>query len=364
MNLAMLYRKYGTKILIIPLIVLAAFTYIAIINPGISYGIDFRGGIRVSFSSAHPVPADSIAQRISNELGVSEVSVIPTEVPGAGTYGGIVDAVYPEPSAKKVSSTPELVPEGSRDPNEEFKEAVLQIIKSEVPDAENIVVRDVSPSLGAKFWEHAVSMLLWAVVLLKAVVLFAFRRNLPISKVLGILFLDVVIAAAVGMYMKAPLVALALVLVDTIILMVTSPDATPTIIMLWSSVFDAIGMLALMAVFDVPLTLQTMAIILMMVGYSIDTDIVLSTHLLKRSKKEEGDEYERAGRASSTGIHMSGTTLVAMIFILAVGYLTRNLSVIRIGMVMIFGILADIVITWLFNAPLMISWVRKHESST
>ena len=61
---------------------------------------------------------------------------------------------------------------------------------------------------------------------------------------------------------------------------------------------------------------------------------------------------------------MSGTTLVAMIFILAVGYLTRNLSVIRIGMVMIFGILADIVITWLFNAPLMISWVRKHESST
>jgi len=351
MNLAPLYKKHGTKILIIPIIAFAVFTYLAVINPGISYGIDFRGGILVSFSSARPIPADSIAEKIRAELGVSEVSVIPTEVPGTGEYGGIVEVVYPE----------NVSPEG--DPTEGFKEAVLGIIKSEVPDARNLVVRDVAPTLGATFWELALKILLWAVVLLKIVVLIAFRRSIPLSRVLGIVLFDVIVASAVGMGMNAPLIALAVVLADTAFLVLTTPDATPVAIMLGSSVFDAVGMLALMAVFRVPLTLQTLTILLMMVGYSIDTDIVLSTHLLKRSRKEEGDEYERAGRASSTGIHMSGTTLVSMLFILAVGYLTRNLSVIRVGMVMIFGVLSDVLITWLFNAPIMIAWVRRHASA-
>lgn len=366
MNLAGLYRKYGTKILIIPIIIFVAFTYLALIYPGISYGIDFRGGILISFSSSQPIPAESIAQKIRAELGVAEVSVIPTEIPGTGTYGGIVEVVYPEgiSNESNVSTTPELVAGSeAKSATEEFKDTVLGIIKSEVPDADNIVIRDVAPTLGATFWALALNMLLWAVVLLKMVVLIAFRRSLPLSKVLGIVFLDIVIAAAIGLGMKAPVIALALILLDTLLLVLAATDATPTVIMLGSAVFDALGMLALMAIFDVPLTLQTMTILLMMVGYSIDTDIVLSTHLLKRSEEEEGDEYERAGRASDTGLHMSGTTLVSMLFILAVGYLTRNISVIRIGMVMIFGVLSDIMITWLFNAPVMIAWVRKHAST-
>lgn len=345
MDLSATYRKYGAKVLIIPVVIFAVFTFIALVNPGVSYGVDFRGGILISFSSDQQV-STSLAQKIREEIGVSEVSVIPTEVPGAGEYGGIVEVVYPEGAlAKSV---------------DEFKERVLEIIKSEVPNADNFVVRDVSPTLGAKFWDLATKMLLWAVVLLKAVVLFAFRRNIPFSRVLGVVIFDLVVA---GWGMGAPFVALAVVIASTIFLTVSSPDATPTILMLGSSLFNAIGILALMAVFDVPISLQTLAIMLMMVGYSIDTDIVLSTHLLKRSE-EEGDEFDRAGRAASTGLHMSGTTLVAMLFILAVGYLTRNISVIRIGMVMIFGVLSDVIITWLFNAPIMVAWVRKYASTT
>ncbi|HIQ10272.1 MAG TPA: hypothetical protein EYH23_02025 [Euryarchaeota archaeon] len=355
MNLTPIYRKYGTKILIIPLVAFVLFAYLATVNPGISYGIDFKGGVRVSFSSTHPVPVDAIAEKIRRELGVPEVSVVPTEVPGTGKYGGIVEVVYPDDLFTKGGD--------ASDPAKDFKDAVIQIIKSEVPDAENIVIRDIVPALGAKFWELAVKMLLLAVFLLKVVVLIAFRHNTPVAKVLGVLLLDVAVILLAHFKVLDPLVALAVILIDTVALAIIAPSATPAVVMLWSSVFDALGMLALMAVFNVPLTLQTIMIILMMVGYSIDTDIVLSTHILKRSEREEGDEYERAGRASSTGLHMSGTTLVSMLFILAVGYLTRNLSVIRIGMVMIFGVVSDVIITWLFNAPLMIAWVRKNASN-
>jgi len=367
MNLAGTYRKYGTKILIIPTIAFIVFAYLAMVYPGISYGIDFRGGVMVSFSSSQPIPADRIAERIRTELGVSDVSVTPTEIPGTGKYGGFVEVVYPEgiSADRNVVNTPVITTENETntpDTTEEFKKQIVQIIREEVPDASDMVIRDVAPALGATFWALALNMLLWAVVLLKMVVLFAFRRKLPLTKVFGIVFLDIIIAAVLGLAMRQPAVALALILLDTLLLMRSSTDATPTVIMLGSAVFDALGMLALMALFRVPLTLQTMTILLMMVGYSIDTDIVLSTHLLKRGK-EEGDEYERAGRAADTGLHMSGTTLVSMLFILGVGYLTRNPDVIRVGAVMIFGVLADMIITWLFNAPVMIAWVRKHASS-
>ncbi len=366
MNLTGTYRKYGTKILIIPIIAFAVFAYLAFVYPGISYGIDFRGGVMVSFSSSQPVPADKIAERIRSELGVSDVSVTPTVIPGTGRYGGFVEAVYPEGVASE-ANIPGTAVLSAGDVNatnmtEEFKRKIVQIIKEEVPDASDMVVRDVAPTLGSTFWGLALNMLLWAVVLLKMVVLVAFRRRLSLAKVFGVIFLDIIIAAAVGRGMGQPAIALALILLDTLLLMTASADATPTIIMLGSAVFDALGMLALMALFHVPLTLQTMTILLMMVGYSIDTDIVLSTHLLKRGK-EEGDEYERAGRAADTGLHMSGTTLVSMLFILGVGYLTRNPDVIRVGSVMIFGVLSDVIITWLFNAPVMIAWVRKHASS-
>lgn len=362
MNLSPLYRKYGTKILIIPLIAFVAFTYLAFFQPGISYGIDFRGGVMISFSSSSPIPAQKIADSIRSELGVTDISVTPTQIPGTNRYGGFVEVVYPETAVGNVDETAVLTAGTEGTTADTFKEKILAIIKREVPDASDIVIRDVAPTLGSTFWALALNMLLWAVVLLKMVVLFAFRRRLPLTTVFGVVFLDIVIAAGVGLGMGLPVIALALILLDTLLLIRRSADATPTIIMLGSAVFDAIGMLALMALFRVPLTLQTMTILLMMVGYSIDTDIVLSTHLLKRGK-EEGDEYERAGRAADTGLHMSGTTFVSMLFILAVGYLTRNPDVLRIGAVMIFGVVSDVIITWLFNAPVMIAWVRRYESA-
>ncbi len=315
-----LYRKHYKILWLIPAILFVANVFIAFVYPGIKLGVDFRGGILVSFASDKPVPADKLAAAVKAATGVAEVTVVPTESFGTGPrYGGIVEVVYPE-NIKLVPEsnvqTPQLTAgTGSELTADQFKQKVLEAIKKVVPDAQNIVIQDVTPAIGSTFWNKAMNMAIWAFVLM-AISVFAFFRK-------GI----------------------------------------PTAIMIGSAIFDLIGMLALMALFNIPLNLDTITILLMMVGYSIDTDIVLSTHLLKRTKSEEGDEFSRAARAATTGLHMSGTTLVAMLFILAVGYLTRNLAVMRVGAVMIFGVLADIVITWFLNAPVMITWVRKHASA-
>jgi preprotein translocase subunit SecF len=323
MGMTEIYRKHHKKLLLIPAALFIVYLVLAFWAPGIKYGMDFRGGILVTFNTSHPIDAKALEDAVKGATGVSEVHVIPTVTVqnGKEMHGGIVEVVYPENmklgTTAESNSTEAAISVGAREEGTQaFQDKVLNAIKSKVPYASNITVRSVAPSLGATFWKLATNMAIWAFILLVIGVYIFFRQ------------------------MK------------------------PTLIMIGSAIFDGLGMLALMALFNIPLTLSTIVIILMMIGYSIDTDIVLSTHLLKRSSKEEGDAFERAGRAASTGIHMSGTTLTAMIIIYLVGYFTSNLSVLRIANVMIFGVLSDLIVTWFLNAPVMIEMVRKHESST
>ncbi len=61
---------------------------------------------------------------------------------------------------------------------------------------------------------------------------------------------------------------------------------------------DFLGILGGMAIFNVPLSLASMAGILLIFGYAVNTNILLSTNILKR---KGGTARERAGKAMSTG---------------------------------------------------------------
>ncbi|NPA76621.1 MAG: hypothetical protein GXN93_02610 [Candidatus Diapherotrites archaeon] len=321
MTIAELYRKHHKKLLLIPAALFVVYIILAFFSPGLKYGMDFRGGILITFNAPQNFDARALEAAIRKATGVTEVHVIPTITfqGGKEVPGGIVEVVYPEnikttPTAETNAATPAISASSASTVSvNEYKDKIIEIIKKEVPGVNNIVVRTVAPSLGQTFWHLAANMAIWAIILLALTVFIFFRAG------------------------------------------------TPTAIMIGSAIFDILGMLALMALFNIPLSMDTIVILLMMVGYSIDTDILLSTHLLKRSKSEEGDPFERAARAASTGVHMSGTTLTAMIFIYLVGYLTSNLAVMRIANVMIFGVISDLIVTWLLNAPVMIELVRRNE---
>ncbi len=310
MNLETLYRKYYKKLLYVPVAIFFVYIYLAFFYPGIKLGIDFSGGVLVSFASDSPFDAEALASAIKQATGAADVRVTPTlSIEGGKTvYGGIVEVAYPERKEMGAKTETEITQEENKS---NLQAIVLSVVRREVPGARDIVIREVTPTLGARFWNTALWIAVWAVILLTLTVVFFFRQP------------------------------------------------TPTMIMIGSAIFDLLGMLALMALFNIPLTLETMTILLMQVGYSIDTDIVLATHLLKR---REGAPEARAARAARTGIHMTGTTFVAMIFVYAVGYLTRNLTVMRIANVMFFGLISDLFVTWLMNASVLLMWVKRHAS--
>ena len=104
----------------------------------------------------------------------------------------------------------------------------------------------------------------------------------------------------------------------------------------------------------VALSLGTVAALLMLIGYSVDTDILLSMRVLKR----KGDVDEKIKGAMQTGLTMAGTTISAVIALIIISnflYLivpsfTRMDIIADMTMVLIFGLAADVFNTWVTNA--------------
>ena len=104
----------------------------------------------------------------------------------------------------------------------------------------------------------------------------------------------------------------------------------------------------------VELSLGTVAALLMLIGYSVDTDILLSMRVLKR----KGDVDEKIKGAMQTGLTMAGTTISAVIALIIISnflYLivpsfTRMDIIADMTMVLIFGLAADVFNTWVTNA--------------
>jgi preprotein translocase subunit SecF len=106
----------------------------------------------------------------------------------------------------------------------------------------------------------------------------------------------------------------------------------------------------------------TVAALLMLIGYSVDTDILLTTRLLKR----KGELNDKIKDAMKTGMTMTLTTLAALIalFVVSSGsYLVSSFTRIDIisdvSVVLIFGLIADIINTWMTNVGILKWYLEK-----
>ncbi len=124
-------------------------------------------------------------------------------------------------------------------------------------------------------------------------------------------------------------------------------DPVPSGTIIFSAFSDMVIALAMMGVLGIELTTATIAALLMLIGYTVDSNILLTTRLLRRKEDTVEDAYLSA---VSTGFTMSTTTLGALIIL----WLVSTSEVIdNITIVLIFGLLADFMNTWIFNAGVL-----------
>ena len=125
----------------------------------------------------------------------------------------------------------------------------------------------------------------------------------------------------------------------------------PSMAVIFSAFSDVVMPLALVDALGIKISAAGIAAFLMLIGYSVDTDVLLTSRALK---KKEGTLNQRIYGAFKTGITMTLTSLAAVIpaFFLILGLPD---SFRQIFLVLAFGLAADIVNTWFTNASI-IKW--------
>ncbi len=153
------------------------------------------------------------------------------------------------------------------------------------------------------------------------------------------------LGASVGsaFFREAQLAAAAALLIMSIVIFVAFRTAVPSGAVILAAVTDILVALAGMSLLGIDLTLGSLAALLMLLGYSVDTDILLSTRVLKQ---HEGDLDDRIWSSVATGSTM---TIAAIAAFTALFVVSPSTQLDQIASVIIIGLAADLPITWLGN---------------
>jgi preprotein translocase subunit SecF len=150
------------------------------------------------------------------------------------------------------------------------------------------------------------------------------------------------------------------IIMIVIIIFIAFRQFVPSAAIIQAMLFDVLSGLAGMAFLNIPLSLTTLPALLMLIGYSVDTDILLTSRMLKG---KDGTPAERATASMKTGLTMTGTTLGTLVVMLIVSYFYQIEVIYQISAILFFGLIGDIISTWLMNAPVLLWWLEKKEKA-
>jgi preprotein translocase subunit SecF len=132
----------------------------------------------------------------------------------------------------------------------------------------------------------------------------------------------------------------------------------PAAAVVLSAFADMVMTAAAMNIIGIPLSLGTVAALLMLIGYSVDSDILLTNRVLKR----QGKLNEKLTGAFTTGIIMTSTTLAATAALFIVSWFGSVQILMEISAVLLIGLVFDIMNTWLTNAGILKWYAMKGGS--
>ncbi|MDV2482878.1 protein translocase subunit SecF [Methanoculleus sp. Wushi-C6] len=141
-----------------------------------------------------------------------------------------------------------------------------------------------------------------------------------------------------------------------IVVFVAFRNVVPAGAVVLSAFADITITAGIMQIIGIPLSLGTTAALLMLIGYSVDSDILLTTRLLKRKGKLD----EKLSGAFRTGIIMTTTTLAAIAAMWVVATAGQIQIISEIAGVLIIGLFVDMMMTWMLNAGILKAYILRE----
>jgi preprotein translocase subunit SecF len=133
----------------------------------------------------------------------------------------------------------------------------------------------------------------------------------------------------------------------------------PSISVVFGAVNDLVVALAGMAIFGIPLGVASIGGLLMLIGYSMDTDVLAAIRILKRT---EGLPEDRAFSTMKTGLTMTSAAIITFLILFITAYLSFIPTYFEISSVVLIGLFGDIITTW-FGDTIFILWYKEHIDS-
>jgi preprotein translocase subunit SecF len=132
----------------------------------------------------------------------------------------------------------------------------------------------------------------------------------------------------------------------------------PSFAVVFGAANDIIVALGAMALFHIPLGIASIGGLLMLLGYSIDTDVLTAIRIIKR---HEGTPEDRAYGSMKTGLTMTATAIVSFAVLFIVSLVAYVPTYYEIAGVVLFGLIGDVFTTWLGNASMILLYMKRKE---
>jgi len=142
-----------------------------------------------------------------------------------------------------------------------------------------------------------------------------------------------------------------------IVVFVAFRKIIPAITVVAAGVADTAITAAVMNIIGMELSLATTAALLMLIGYSVDSNILMTTKVLKR----QGDDNEKFAGAFRTGFIMTSTTFSAILAMFIVSLIGQVPTLYQISGVLVIGLICDFFFTWAFNAGILKLYLDKKN---
>lgn len=133
----------------------------------------------------------------------------------------------------------------------------------------------------------------------------------------------------------------------------------PSFAIIFGAANDIIIALGAMGIFHIELGVASVGGLLMLIGYAIDTEVLSSVRVLKRT---DGTNEERAFQSMKTGLTMTGAAIITFGMLFAVSYIAFIPEYIEISGVVLFGLIGDIFTAWLGNTAMVLWYKNKRDA--
>jgi len=131
----------------------------------------------------------------------------------------------------------------------------------------------------------------------------------------------------------------------------------PSAAVIMAAAADILMTLVLVNILGIKMSSAGIVAFLMLIGYSVDTDVLLTTRILKR---REGSLNNRIFGAFKTGMTMTLTSLLAVTIALLV-VMSFSVVLTQIFTVLVIGLSFDIINTWITNVSILKWYVERKK---